>query len=106
MQRDAMAFDVLVVGGGAAGLSATIRLTQRAADMGKEISVCRIEQGAEIGTYAPSGAVMGPRAVTELLPGWKQHGTPLNTPVTEDRFIPLSETGDWTAPNALLPFTV
>ena len=103
MSREAMEFDVLIVGGGPAGLAAAIRLKQRAAEAGSDISVCLIEKGAEIGAHTLSGAVLDPGALTELLPDWKDHGAPLNTPVTEDRFMLLSETGGWKVPNALLP---
>jgi len=93
MSREAMEFDMLIVGGGPAGLAAAIRLKQRAAEAGSDISVCLIEKGAEIGAHTLSGAVLDPRALTELLPDGKDHGAPLNTPVTEDRFMLLSETG-------------
>ena len=98
-ERESMEFDVVIVGGGPAGLSAAIRLKQLNAD----INVCLIEKGAEIGAHILSGAVMDPRALTELIPDWKNQGAPLDTPVTEDRFYLLSETGTTKVPNFLLP---
>jgi len=103
MQRESREFDGVIVGGGPAGLASAIRLKQLAAEQGGDINVCLIEKGAEIGAHILSGAVMDPRALSELLPTWKEDGAPLNAPVSEDRFFILSETGATKVPNALLP---
>jgi len=79
-----MEFDVVIVGAGPAGLSAACRLKQKAAEAGKEISVCVVEKGSEVGAHILSGAVFEPRALNELFPDWKELGAPLNTPVKRD----------------------
>ena len=101
--RESMEFDVVVVGGGPAGLAAAIRVKQLASEAGTEISVCLIEKGSEIGAHILSGAVMDPRGLNELLPNWKEQGAPLNTLVSEDRFQFLTRGGAWRFPNFLLP---
>ena len=82
--REYMEFDVVIVGAGPAGLSAACRLKQKAAEAGKEISVCVVEKGSEVGAHILSGAVFEPRALNELFPDWKELGAPLNTPVKRD----------------------
>ncbi|MGE5387023.1 MAG: electron transfer flavoprotein-ubiquinone oxidoreductase [Betaproteobacteria bacterium] len=103
MQREAMAYDLVIVGGGPAGLAAAIRLKQLAAAAGREFSACLIEKGAEIGAHILSGAILDPRALTELCPDWQTTGAPVQTAVTDDRFYLLGESGGLSVPMPLMP---
>ncbi len=93
-EREAMDFDVVIVGGGPSGLSAAIRLKQLLPDS----SVCLVEKGSEVGAHILSGAVLEPRSLNELLPDWKEQGAPLDTPAGEDRFLFLTETSSTRLP--------
>ncbi|MDY0832695.1 electron transfer flavoprotein-ubiquinone oxidoreductase [Pseudomonas sp. SED1] len=107
MEREYMEFDVVIVGAGPAGLSAACRLKQKAAEAGKEISVCVVEKGSEVGAHILSGAVFEPRALNELFPDWKELGAPLNTPVVrDDIYVLRSSEAATKVPDFFVPKTM
>ena len=101
--REAMEFDCVIVGAGPAGLAAAIRLKQLAATAGRDISVVVLEKGSEVGAHILSGAVIDPVGLNRLIPDWKEKGAPVDTPVTEDRFLVLGPAGEMTLPNWPMP---
>lgn len=104
MQRESMEVDVVIIGAGPAGLSTACRLLQLAKDAGKELTVCVLEKGSEVGAHILSGAVFEPKALDELFPDWKERGAPLNTRVTGDNvyYLPGAESA-FKFPGFLVP---
>jgi electron-transferring-flavoprotein dehydrogenase len=102
-EREAMEFDVVIVGAGPAGLAAAIRLKQIAASAGRELSVVVLEKGSEVGAHILSGAVIDPIGLNRLIPDWKARGAPVSTPVREDRFLVLGASRALRLPNWLMP---
>ena len=102
-ERESMQYDVVIVGAGPAGLAAAIRLKQLASTAGRELSVCILEKGSEVGAHILSGAVIDPRALDELIPDWKDKGSPLTLPVSENHHWVLSASKKWEFPHFLMP---
>ena len=103
IERESMEFDVVIVGAGPSGLAAAVRLRQLADEKGRDLSVCVVEKGSEVGAHILSGAVLEPRALEELLPDWREREAPLHTPVSEERFLFLTGAGGFSWPAGLLP---
>lgn len=103
IQRESMEYDVVIVGAGPSGLAAAIRLKQKAAEAGREVSVCILEKGSEVGAHILSGAVIDPIGINALIPDWREKGAPIDTEVTDDRFYFLGPAGSIRLPNFAFP---
>ena len=101
--REVVGYDVVIVGGGPAGLATSIRLKQLAAERGVQISVCVLEKGDEPGAHVMSGAILDPRSLNELIPDWRERGAPVQLAVTQDQFLFMSSRRTWMTPDVLLP---